>query len=787
MATNTQYDQIPNGSVTPTGSGHLNVDSYLPGTKRLPICLSNDAVNHYLQSNEQTPLIADAHVVEPIAPFTPISTPEAQAFLGMLASQAAKSSATAYPISGGAGSTEDVVADISYFGRTLADLGTDPVYQAIGVTTGENVFMGFYAAFKAWDRFQKASRVGDFGGKVDGSLDTLRGITQGIGGGFYLGYRGTMIASEIGNVNTAMNATTVLGKVTFALGVVGNFFFGLFYLFMGVWGGYHLYRSGKFLHGLNKTESAVPFLIAQAHADTHVKLQKLQGADQTRQESFKQGLKKKCLNEFADQFIAWQKKLKEEGNLQGKELSRSEMKKVVEALFDAIDQDEEAKAAYLNAYCEKMGLQPQEVAFLNLTSLEICGLKLEEQHRQTRKEARFERAVGGEALEKVKDAYRKGLAERLTSDNPAVQETAQAEAAELEKTVRSALIKNLVIFSTFVLIGILGVVVSVATIGLFALPPGWALAMLILTVALVVAMAGIDIYFWKTGLDSSAKPGEYDKVFIAVIATVLFISMVVAIGLTWGYGLALLPLILTLVMGVTGLGVCAYGYVKTDEREWKWKANHPDFERVENVLPQGDAEDVELDERVTKLFKKLSKAERQAVRAKYFEQSAQMPFKKHEYLQLDATADFGGRYVDRAIPVGPTVTGDQYIIPEAECNILERAAKKTAKAYWEKWHHAQDVLNKERAVKMHAFMELLKTQGRVALEGQLANMKDDAELYNAFKANIYYLCKRQESAKDLRTVLHAVRTADMTEDPALSSEQLQRVQGIYDHISHDAA
>ncbi|MGE3534426.1 MAG: hypothetical protein AB7H48_06315, partial [Parachlamydiales bacterium] len=223
MATNTQYDQIPNGSVTPTGSGHLNVDSYLPGTKRLPICLSNDAVNHYLQSNEQTPLIADAHVVEPIAPFTPISTPEAQAFLGMLASQAAKSSATAYPISGGAGSTEDVVADISYFGRTLADLGTDPVYQAIGVTTGENVFMGFYAAFKAWDRFQKASRVGDFGGKVDGSLDTLRGITQGIGGGFYLGYRGTMIASEIGNVNTAMNATTVHGKVTFALGVVGNF------------------------------------------------------------------------------------------------------------------------------------------------------------------------------------------------------------------------------------------------------------------------------------------------------------------------------------------------------------------------------------------------------------------------------------------------------------------------------------------------------------------------------------------------------------------------------------
>lgn len=793
MATNTQYDQIPNGSVTPTGSGHLNVDSYLPGTKRLPICLPRDAVLPYLQiASEQTPLIADAHAVEQLPPFTPISTPEAQAFLGMLSSQAAKSSATAYPISGGAGSTEDVVADISYFGRTLADLGTDPVYQAIGVTTGENVFMGFYAAFKAWDRFQKASRVGDFGGKVDGSLDTLRGITQGIGGGFYLGYRGTMIASEIGNVNTAMNATTVLGKVTFALGVIGNFFFGLFYLFIGVWGGYHLYQSGKFLHGLNKTESAVPFLIAQAYADTHDKLHKLQGAGLPRQESFKQGLKKKCLNEFADQFIAWQKQLKKEGNLQGKELSRSEMKKVVEALFDAIDQDEEAKAAYLNAYCEKMGLKPQEVEFLNLSSLEICGLKLEEQHRQTRKEARFERAVGGEALEKVKDAYRKGLAERLTSDNPEVQAAALAEAEALEKTVRTALIKNLVIFSTFVVIGILGVVVSVATIGLFALPPGWALAMMILTVALVVAMAGIDIYFWKTGLDSSAKPGEYDKVFIAVIATVLFISMVVAIGLTWGYALPLLPLILTMVMGVTGLGVCAYGYVKTDEREWKWKANHPDLERVENVLPQGEAEDVELDERVTKLFKKLPKAERQAVRAKYFEQSAQMPFRSIWQLHLDNGKDFGGEYVNHVFNTNDP-SAEDFILYEhelaydAQHKIIERAAKKTAKAYWEKWHHAKDEIAKQNALKMHTFMELLKLQERDAIQAQLSSIKEDAELYDAFKANIYYLCKRQESAKDLRTVLHAVRTADRTEDPTLSSEQLQRVQEIYDHTARTAA
>lgn len=785
MASKTQYLPVPNAPVTQTGTGKLNVEAYLPTQQRLPIhCLPRDAVLPYIfqqrHASESAPLLASSRTV-PIAPeFAPLLAPEAQGFLKVLAAQSEKSSSTTYPISGGAGSTEDVVADISYFGRTLADLGTDPVYQAIGVTTGENVFMGFYAAYKAWDRFQKASRVGDFGGKVDGSLDTLRGVTQGIGGGFYLAYRGTNIACEIGNVNTAMNATTALGKATFAISVIGNFFFGLFYLFMGIWGGYHLYRSGKFLHGMNKTEATIPFLIAQAYADTHEKLDKLRTAGGPRQESFKNDLRKKCLNEFADQFMAWQKQLKKDGNFEGEELSRSQMKEVVTALFDVIDASPAAKAAYLQDYCEKMGLKPDEVDYLDLSAMEICGLKLEEQHRQTRKEARFERAVGAEALEKVKNAYKNGLAERLASDDPIVQATAETEAAALEKTVRSALIKNLVIFSTFVLIGILGVVVSVATIGLFALPPGWALAMMILTVALVVAMAGIDIYFWKTGLESKAKPGEWDKTFILAITTVLVISMIVAISLTFGYGLPLLPLILTLIMGDLGLGVCAYAYVRTDQREMKWKADHPDLERVENRLPADDAADVELDERTTALFKKLSKADRQAVRAEYFRQSAQLHFKKHEYAQLDTTGDFGGRYVERAVSLEPDAASAEY-------SILERAAKKTAKVYWEKWHHAKDELAKENALKMHAFMELLKLQGRDALQAQLRNIKDDAELYNAFKANIYYLCKRAESAQDLKTVIRAVRVADQVEEPAFANEQLKRVQEIYDHTAHRAA
>ncbi len=780
MATHTSSRVSKNPAIQ-TGSQKLNVEAYLPN-QQLPIhTLSCDAVLPYLmmQPSKKASLL-DSSRAASLPAITPLLAPEAQSFLKVLAAHAEKSSASAYPISRGAGSTEDVVADISYFGRTLAGFGADsPVYQAIGVTTSENVFMGFYAAFKACDRYQKALRIGDFGGKVDGSLDALRGATQGIGGGFYLGYRGTMIASEINNVNTTMAATTALGKVTFAIGVVGNFFFGLFYLFMGIWGGYHLYRSSKFLHGMNKVDSAVPFFFAQAYADTHEKLSKLRDAGQLRQASFKRDLRNKCLNEFADQLLIFQNQLVKDRNFEGKELNRSEMKKAVAALFDAIDTDEAAKAVYLQDYCKKMGLNSAEVDFLGFSSMEICGLKLEEQHRKTRKEVRFERAVGADALEKVKDAYKKGLAERLASHDPNVQAIALAEAEQLEKTVRSALIKNLVMFSTFVLIGILGVVVSTATIGLFALPPGWALAMTILSIVLVVAMAGIDIYFWKTGLESGA-PGKHDKWFVGIIATVLAISIVVAIALTFIYGLPLMPLIFTLIMGIAGLGVCGYTFVKMNQHEKKCKEDHPDLERIENILPADDAADVELDECTRELFKKLSKADRQAVRAEYFRQSSQLHFKKHEYTQLDITADFGGAYVDRAISLEANAAHAQY-------NILERAAKKTVKVYWEKWHRMRSELDKQQALKIHRFMELLTMQRRDPLRAQLSSIKENTELYNTFKANIYYLCKREESAQDLKTVVHAVRTADKTGDPTFDNTQLKRVQEIYDHTASSAA
>ena len=708
---------------------------------------------------------------------------ESRAFLNLLAELVALSKGGANPISGGAGSAEDLFADISYLGRTLGSFGqSSAVYQAIGITTGENAFMGFYAAFKAGKRYRAAERIGDFGGKLEGGLDVARGVAQGIGGAFYLGYRGTMIASEIANVDATMSATTTLGKTTFIIGVIGNIFFTVFYLFLGLWGGYQLYRTRKMVAQIDQNSNVselASFLLAKAHADTHVQLDKVRAMGPKRQKLYKEELSEKCLNAFADQFILWQEKLKGEGKLaEDDALVHFQMKDLVQEFFDQIDQDPGAKRAYLEHYCEQLGLDPDAIADLNFSSAQICGLKLEEKDRQMRKEARLGRVMGGRAVQEIKDAHRKGLGERLLSNNLDVQNAAKAEAAALEETVRSSLVKNSLIYFDLLLIGVLGVIVSVALIGFFALPPGWALAMTGLSIVLILAMMGVDGYSWLSGLESEA-PGKHDKLFVGGITTVLVGALVLAACLTFvGVGFPLMPFIFTMAIGIAGLGVCIYTLVKLHLREKKWKEEHPDLERFAEKLDNLglDRQDQRLDERTAALFKKLSKGDRLAIRKEYLAKKTELNF----------SAAYIATYIEGALSRDPTAEADQV---SAEYRVLERAAKKTAKAFWDKWHHSHQKIDQQRALKMYELIEALKVQGEEALSRQRLIMKsiqEDPTLYEAFKENVFYVSKREESAQDLKNVVDSVRGASQAASqgdsrsraPSLPDDCLERVQKI---------
>ena len=663
----------------------------------------------------------------------PLLAPEAKGILQLIEEVAQKD--PIYPIAEGARGTEDVVSDISYLGRTLAQLGLDsPTYQAIGVTTGENLFMGFYAAYQAWNRVQKAAQIGDAQGTIEGSIDGARGVSQGIGGGFYLGYRGAMIASEIANVNATMSATTPLGKATFYTGLVGNFFFTLFYLFIALWGGYQLCLTGKFYHSMNQVNGLVPFLIGQVHGDVHERLQQLQQAGQGQIEKAKNRWEEKCLNEFSVKLEAKQKELLKSGQFKGKALSRSELRNVVRGLFEAIEKDREAKASYLDGYCQKMGLNSSEVAPLNLSPMQICGMKLEEEKKQQLRVVQLERVMGSGAVEKIKQAYRRGLAERLVSDDASIRQGAVADAEALEKAVRSGLNKNLIIFSSFLFMGLLGVIVSVATIGLFTLPAAGMFAATLLTVLLAMTMAGIDIYFWKSGLDS-AKPGKYDKLFVYVIGAVLIGALALSAFLTFGLGFPVMPFVFTMVIGLVTLGICTYTLVKLHLKEKRWTWEHPDLEQMEKAL--ADLGERALDEKTTGLFKKLSRSDRHAVRKQY-----------------------------------DLLLNDGQLAQDGDIGRVQRAAQKAARGYWEKWHLSRNQIDRERALQLQRLIEQIKLEHGIGVKLQLNRIKEDPVLYAAYRADLAYLCKREGSAQDLRRIIQAVRTEGKKASVEFGNQQL---------------
>lgn len=154
----------------------------------------------------------------------------------------------------GGTSTEDVISDISYVIRSLFQ--STPAIEAVGVTTGENLFMGFLAAFKAAKRFQKGRVTQDPDALFEAGVDGARGVAQGIGGGCFLGYRATFIACLATGVDTSAKATTALGRATFLLGTIGGVFFTGLYAFTGIWGGFRLARDWSFRTTLKTHTSA---------------------------------------------------------------------------------------------------------------------------------------------------------------------------------------------------------------------------------------------------------------------------------------------------------------------------------------------------------------------------------------------------------------------------------------------------------------------------------------------------------------------------------------------------
>jgi hypothetical protein len=665
-------------------------------------------------------------------------------------------------LTNGATCTEDCISDISYFVRSL--MPEAAATEGVGVTTGENVFQGAWAAIKAWARFKSAQKVGDQGGMIEGGTDAARGVTQSLGGASYLIYRGTMVAADAYKVNTAANATTALGQSAYALGMIGNVLFTVFYALIALWGAYGSVKDWQFSAAMKAHEhddtALFKFLMKKVKADPKEKLKKLKDyfnslpveKGQKQLKSYKKELENTALDALAEQFVHLQKPFK--AGSDKKPLSKQQARDVLEILFN-VNRDKlryGGDSTYAH-YLSSLGLSNEDVEQFDFSALELIGFKLQEMKRQSKKDAKISRVASNSCVDAVKKAASRGLNERLASEDLLVQGSAKKEIANLRDKVVTANTKNKAIHVVLCAIGILGIAASI--LGFLVLTSPGALALLSITLILCVGMLGTDAYFMYQGWNSG-QPGRHDKKYIMIVSLVMIIALVLSTGVTLGFGLSLLPLLCAWILGGVSLNLSVAALFMLSRKEQKWKEDHPDLARLQEVLlEQTQVLDEPLDEKTTALFKKLPKAHRKAVRDKYLKMSRQrqMPFKSEEHKKLDQFYDFSSAYLVQQIQELENMS-------HAEHELLVRGVKKTVKFFWQKWEAAKIEQNKEwnkkMALRMQALLERVSLKKNQEAEEILLSIQEDALAYEQLKQDVWYVVKKEESKQDLERAVAAV-------------------------------
>lgn len=656
-------------------------------------------------------------------------------------------------LTSGATSTEDEIANISYFARTLMPESVSN--EAIGVTTGENIFQGFWAAVKSAERFRNAMQIDDHGGIVESGADAVRGISQSIGGAAYLGYRGTMIASNIQKADAAIQGTSKLGQAASALGLIGNVAFLIFYAMICVWAGYSFTKDWQFriamrAHEKNE-ESLFDFLMHKIEADPKTKLQKLQAywkklpaeKKEVRIEAFKKKLADAALSEFSELILKWQNELLKNGELSQKPLTEAQAREALKALFEFRNVDLQNQGVHA-VYLTSLGLNENDLLGINFSVLELIGFKIEEAKRQAKKEAKFSRVVNEESLIAVKKAIHRGLGERLKqSVDPLVKESAQKELTILKEKIVLENSKNKWLHGALIAVGVLGIVSTI----LGFLNPVGGIVLTVITLLLVGTMMITDGSAMLEGWKIEGVIGSCDKNYLLVISLIIFIAVGVSIGLTLGLGLPLVPMILSCLIGAASLSLSGFAYYKMTQKEKVWLENHPDLMKFKELL-KDIAQDSDTDEKVSALFKKLPKADRQSIRKKYKELSlkGRCNFKQLKYRQLDDHADFGRLYlIDEVCR--------KRLIEEKEHQLIIKAMKKTLKFFWGKWAKTKNVLDGQRALKLQSLFERISQKQLQDIQINLHEIEKDKEAYLRMKEDLWYVVKRHESGLDLK---HAV-------------------------------
>lgn len=561
---------------------------------------------------------------------------------------------------GASTSALDCAADYSYVIRQFFNnLNIDSLtFTAMGMTTACNSVTGAVASVKAYDRFKAAQAIEHRSGKIESIVDMARGVSQSMGGAFYVAYRPLSITATIQGLDiSSPQAATPIGRGGFITGVVGNAFFGAFYAVISGYFFYMLKRMYSFrskffqdkdikkLDNVGNVQEFMKFLTEKRlGVSPENTLQKMLKAYSNSPSGVSQGkvrqeLKASCMDSTKTWIKAMIKEAEKLPGSPASSISEKDCGQIAEKLLAELDNFTEHKDELIQSLGFNESMDKELLSFVKTLSFtELLGLDLKTVKREKRKEKKLAEFVGGSVVTALIKAKESGLTERLASSDPVIQAAALEEAQGILKDAQSTMRVGLFNSWCLLIAGVIGVAATIATFvftgGIGAIVAG------VLFLACALAMLFPDVIFLRSSQVAEGQPGSLDKWLLGFSTTVAIISLFAAIILGSVFSMGTVPLVLAVVIGLLWLGNNLYSLDRLIKKEERFALNNPTCQSLAMRLQVKTGAE-QIDPLVMDQFKKLSKEERKAVKAEAVKLQSIDPSAERSLSESDKELDRG--------------------------------------------------------------------------------------------------------------------------------------------------
>lgn len=528
------------------------------------------------------------------------------------------SSKSSLPLfTGGALAVNDTAGDFNFLVRELPHrIFTDgqvlplssPAFNAIGTTSSFNAIQGAVGAYKAYLRLRDAAKIGDSAGKIESLLALGFTTTQMAGGIGFIGFRPLAVLSQIKNIDSSFQATTLIGKATCWTGALGVGFFAACFAFLSALFGFVAAKGAAVYHklaGLENLEKQVEFLEECLKGNPDAVIEKLKNRNgkeiNEAAEAFQSENHKKLIR-FVLSDLQSKNGFFKQGDTE--EETARKIGVLLHSLNERLSDDyfkkailEEKGIHFSNSKNLRYALKQSGLQFLELVD------KLEKAGQA--KEAELMRRVGGACVEKIVKAHESLLGERLQSSNPVVKKEAIKEASNLISSIKRALSKSIALNSIICFAAILGLAGLV--ISFFFTGGVGAIIVAFLIVGCCVGMLIADGYLQHTGL-KDPTPGVHDKKLVVANIVLGILSLAAVVAISFFFPISPLALAISLAIGTAWLVNNGIGLARIIKRDNAYRENHLTLEELIGKLKKG-----QVSEDLLKLLKKLPSFERKAI------------------------------------------------------------------------------------------------------------------------------------------------------------------------------